>query len=238
MAVQRFLGCIQGRETQIAACGGRRTHFRVDAVDKALPGILTGKLKLRFQFVDFGDRRRHYNAHSSLDLNRIGRDLGTHRRHHRSCSGSNVRRFGLDDLHKRRDHGLHRRVRDGCILRDRGTDCVQHTDNSRCNLAVAVVERSGEPCNTSAGQRTQGTAEIGKRILVNVLDALCQIDKAPDGCDNPIHLRQVNRRNRGIVVAHGISKFSDVIAKSGKGLITAKPLVEKTAIGKTSRQVG
>ena len=238
MAVQRFLRRFQSREAQVTACRAGSAQLGVDAVDETLTGILTGSLEIRLHPVDLADSGGNHAPHSRLDDDAVGRDFGPHRGHHGGGCALDIRSLGLNDLHQGRDHSLHRTVGDGGVSRNGGADRVQHTDDRRRDLAVAVVECVGKPGDPGARQRTQGGAEIGKRVFVDLLHALRQINEAPDSGHNALHFRNVDPGDSGVVVSHCLAEFGDVAAKAGKSLIPAEPLIEQTAVRKPFRQIG
>ena len=213
MAVQRFLRRFQSREAQVTACRAGSAQLGVDAVDETLTGILTGSLEIRLHPVDLADSGGNHAPHSRLDDDAVGRDFGPHRGHHGGGCSFDIRSLGLDDLYQGCDYGLHGTTGNGGVGGNGRTDFVQHTDYRRCDLAVTVVERVGKPGDPSARQGAKGGAEIGKCVLVDLFDTLRQINETPDSGHNPLHLRNVDPGDSGVVVAHGFAERRNVAAK-------------------------
>ena len=116
MTVQCLLCSIQGCQAQTSTSSSSTAQLGVDAIDKALTGILTGCLELRFQIVEGSDCTRKSRLHCTLNGWSTVTDGGSNPLH--QCRHGIVDFGGLlrYDVGQRFHHRLHTRRCEGFTI--------------------------------------------------------------------------------------------------------------------------
>ena len=238
VAVQRLLCRFQSGQAQASAGGPCAAQLGVDAVDKALPGVLSGGLELRLHAVDVGYGGGEHRPHRVPHRSGVGRDGCFHGPHHIRCRCPDGRDLPVHNVRQRLDHRLHGPVCHGEVGEDGAADGGQHTGHGFVDRVAAVVESTGKAGDAGVSHLPHAVGKAGQTAGVDPCGPLSQLQQAPYLCDHVGHPPGVDAGDLAVIVLHGRAELGNIPAKGGQRLVSAEPLVKQTAVRQAGGEVG